>query len=178
MRFIVWTSCAASLIAGGPARADDPPRFQEPASVTEAPLTRPPARLCADDPGTPPRAEIRNTDKRTLGEMLGITRYAVVTRYSSGDWSGSEDVPRRIREILEARPRVLSPFVNWSEGADFARHAFVVTLRTLDGGTARIDVGGYQVCVRDARGAHWYFRDVPLDVWPGSEADSPSDPED
>jgi hypothetical protein len=32
-----------------------------------------------------------------------------------------------------------------------------------------MDVAGYQVCVRDARGAYWYFRDVPIDVWPGSE---------
>lgn len=170
MRFIVWASCAASLITCCPASADDAPRAQRPASVTEEPLTRPPSRLCADDPGTSPRAEIRNTDKRTLGEILDITRYAVVTRYRSGDWSGSEDVPRRIREILEARPRVLSPFVNWAEGADFRRHAFVATLRTLDGVTARMDVAGYQVCVRDARGAYWYFRDVPIDVWPGSEA--------
>ena len=39
----------------------------------------------------------------------------------------------------------------------------------VPGGAAiRLAVAGYQVCVRDATGSYWYFRNVPGDLWPAS----------
>ncbi len=166
MRFSAWLLCAAGSLTCYPAISPAAPRVERPASVTEAQLSRQPSRLCPDDPRTPSRAEIRNTDKRTLEEILGVTRYAIVIQYRSPDWNGPEDIARRIREILEARPRILSPFINWAEGADLGRHSFVATVQMPDGVTARMDVAGYQVCVRDTKDQHWYFRHVPIDVWP------------
>jgi hypothetical protein len=36
------------------------------------------------------------------------------------------------------------------------------------GGAAIRLAVGYQVCVRDATGRYWYFRNVPGDLWPAS----------
>jgi hypothetical protein len=99
---------------------------------------------------------MQNDDKRTVAELLGIVPRSIEILYSS-----THDVETRVREILAARPRFLSPFINWSEGADLRSEGFIVNLQT-----ARLEVAGYQVCVRDRKGGYWYFRNVPLDLWP------------
>jgi hypothetical protein len=129
------------------------------ASAADKPI--PAAPLCADDPRRSAGAEIRNDDKRTVAELLGIAPRSIDIQYSSTD-----QVEKRAREILEARPRFLSPFINWSEGADLRRQGFIVNLLTAEAASARLEVAGYQVCVRDGKGSYWYFRNVPLDLWP------------
>lgn len=96
-------------------------------------------RLCADDPRNSTAREIRNDDKRTVAELLGIA-----------------DPDPRAHEILAARPRALSPFINWAEGIQPGMQWIK---------TDRIDAAGYQVCVRDTKGGYWYFRNVPGDLW-------------
>jgi hypothetical protein len=54
----------------------------------------------------------------------------------------------------------------WSEGANFRVGSFIGDVRTADGAALRMEVSGYQVCVRDAAGQAWFFRNVPIDVWP------------
>lgn len=112
-----------------------------------------------------------NPDRKTVRDLLGVTPGPVVIQYRSRDWSGPDDVASLARAILEARPRSLSSFINWAEGADLAHRAFVASLPLLDGAAVRLAVAGYQVCVRDARGKYWYFRNVPIDLWPGSGRD-------
>jgi hypothetical protein len=116
------------------------------------------ARLCVDDPRKSVATEIRNNDKRTVGELLGIAPGSITIDYRSPDVA---DVENRVREILAARPRALSAFINWSEGADLRSQGFIVNVQA-----ARLEVAGYQVCVRDGNGNYWYFRNVPVDLWP------------
>jgi hypothetical protein len=41
-----------------------------------------------------------------------------------------------------------------------------VNCRRIDGAAARLSVSGYQVCLREPNGEQWFFRKVPLDLWP------------
>lgn len=125
-----------------------------------------PSRLCPDDPRTSRHRATENRAKRTLGEILGIAPHSVVVHYRSEDWRTAAELESRASELLKARPRFLSPHINWAEGANLRLHAFVATIQMSDGTAARLEVAGYQVCVRDAKGNYWYFRHVPLDVWP------------
>lgn len=127
---------------------------------------RQPSRLCPDDPRTSQRPPIENSAKRSLAEFLGIAPHSTVVHYRSGDWRSAAELESRVRELLKARPRFLSPHINWAEGANFRLHAFVATIQMSDGAAVRLEVAGYQVCVRDTRGDYWYFRHVPIDVWP------------
>ena len=127
---------------------------------------RQPSRLCPDDPRTSQRPPIENSAKRTLAEFLGIGPRSTVVHYRSEDWRSAAELESRASELLKARPRFLSPHINWAEGANLRVRAFVATIRTSDGAAARLEVAGYQVCVRDAKGDYWYFRHVPIDVWP------------
>jgi len=124
-----------------------------------------PSQLCAGDPRTSSGTGIRNDDKRTLGEILGIALHSIVIQYRSPEWTSPEDVARSAREILASRPRFLSTHINWSEGADLRRHAFIAIVQLPDGTSAQIELAGYQVCMRGAGGRYWYFRNVPIDVW-------------
>ena len=124
-----------------------------------------PSQLCAGDPRTSGHTSIRNDDKRTLGEILGIVRHSILIQYRSPEWNSPEDVAHRAQEILAARPRFLSAHINWSEEADLRRHAFVTIVQLPDGTSAQLEVAGYQVCMRDTGGRYWYFRNLPLDLW-------------
>ena len=135
-------------------------------SAVEAQVTSPPRRLCPDDPRTSSSDLVPNEEKRTVRDILGIAPSAVEIQYRSPDWTGAEAIAERIREILGARPRFLSQILNWSEGADLQHTAFVATVRLPDGAPVRMDVAGYQVCIRDATGKYWYFRMVDVDQWP------------
>lgn len=156
MRYRAWLPCLAGLIACAAANSAD-----------DRPLGQPPA-LCAEDARKGARAEIRNDERRTVGEILAVDPATLAIRYASADWFSAGDVARRIRDFLQARPRALSPVINWAERADFGREAFVANLYMADGAMARLDAAGYQACLRDARGGYWYFRNVPADLWPGS----------
>jgi hypothetical protein len=156
MRYSAWMLCLAGLLACPVANSAD-----------DRPMGRPPA-LCADDSRKGTHTVIRNDDKRSVGEILAIAPASVAIRYASPDWHSAGDIARRIRDFLQARPRALSPFINWAEGADFGRKALVANIYMPDGAMVRIDVAGYQACLRDARGSYWYFRIVPADLWPDS----------
>lgn len=121
----------------------------------------PPRRLCAKDPRTAAVSALANDERRTLGEMLGIGPAVARVEYRTAEWREMRDVESHVRELLAARPRELSPILNWAEGADFRRQAFIAALK--DG--VRLEVAGYQVCLRDAKGGYWYFRNVPADLW-------------
>jgi hypothetical protein len=136
------------------------------ATLVEAQAISPPRQLCPDDPRTSTDRPLHNEAKRTVGDILAISAAAVDVGYRSPDWSGSDAIRERVQAILDSRPRLLSSFLNWSEGANLSREAFVATLRTDGGSAVRVDVAGYQVCIRDAAGRHWYLRTVPGDQWP------------
>lgn len=92
---------------------------------------------------------------------------AAVVEFVSPDWSGRDnDLKRRVDDVLRSRPRFLAPQIMWAEGADLRRETLTATLRRADGAAARLSVSGYQVCLRDASGELWFFRKVPLDLWP------------
>jgi hypothetical protein len=124
------------------------------------------ARLCPSDAGAAGRAMLPNDAKRTLAEMFDLQPAAVIES-TSPDWAGrQEELERRIDEVLRSRPRFLAPQIIWAEGADLRNDTFTTTLRRSDGAAARLSVSGYQVCLRDAHGEPWFFRKVPLDLWP------------
>jgi hypothetical protein len=155
---------AVGLAAGGHAETID----RSDAAVAGE-VERWPSRLCPDDSRAVARPETRNDERRTAQELLGVAPGTLVFQYRSPDWSGPEAVASLAREILRVRPRFLSPFVNWAEGADRRHRGFVARME-MPGGTAiRLAVAGYQVCLRDATGRHWYFRNVPGDLWPAPE---------
>ena len=125
------------------------------------------AQLCPADASAAGRATLSNDAKRTLAEIFDLRLSAAVVEFASPDWSGRrEDLERRVDEVLRSRPRFLAPQIIWAEGADLRRDTFTTTLRRADGAAARLSVSGYQVCLRDASGEHWFFRKVPLDLWP------------
>jgi hypothetical protein len=136
------------------------------APFVQAQPVSPPRRLCPDDPRTSPDPPLHNETKRTVRDILAISVAAVDVEYRSEDWTGSDAIADRVKAILDSRPRFLSPFINWSEGANLSREAFVATLRMPGGAAMRLDVAGYQVCIRDRGGRHWYLRTVPGDQWP------------
>jgi hypothetical protein len=131
-------------------------------------VERQPGRLCPDDSRGSADRPARNDEGRTVQELLGVAPGILVIQYRSPDWSGPEAVASVAGEILGARPRFLSPRVNWAEGADLRRHGFVARMDVPGGAAIRLAVAGYQVCVRDATGSYWYFRNVPGDLWPAS----------
>jgi hypothetical protein len=151
------------LAAGGHAETLD-----RPDAAVASQAERQPSRLCPDDSRASSDPPERNDEGRTVQELLRVAPGTLVIQYRSPDWSGPEAVASLAREILGARPRVLSPFVNWAEGADLRRHGFVATMDVPGGAEIRLAVAGYQVCVRDATGRYWYFRNVPGDLWPAS----------
>ena len=124
-------------------------------------------QLCPADTRSAERAMVHNDAKRTLGEIFGLQSGAAVVEFASPDWSGRRDeLGRRIDEVLGSRPRFLAPQIIWAEGADLRRDTFTTTLRRADGAATRLSVSGYQVCLREANGEQWFFRKVPLDLWP------------
>ncbi len=124
------------------------------------------AQLCPADARTAGRATLHNDAKRTLAEIFDLEPGAALVEFASPDWSGRrDDLQGRIDEVLRSRPRFLAPQIIWAEGADLRSDTFTTTLRRTDGAAARLSVSGYQVCLRDANGEHWFFRKVPLDLW-------------
>jgi hypothetical protein len=124
-------------------------------------------QLCPTDLRSAARAALYNDAKRTLAEIFDLQAGAAVIDFASADWTGRRDELRaRIDEVLRARPRFLTPQIIWAEGADLRTDTFTTTLRRTDGAAARLGVAGYQVCLRDANGDQWFFRKVPLDLWP------------
>ena len=124
------------------------------------------ARLCPADAGTG-RAALQNDTKRTVAEIFDLRPGVAGVEFASPDWSGRDDeVKQRVDQVLRSRPRFLAPQIIWAEGADLRRDTFTATLWHADGAAARLSVSGYQVCLRDANGEQWFFRAVPLDLWP------------
>ena len=125
------------------------------------------AQLCPREGGAAGRATLQNDAKRTLAEIFDLRPGAAVVEFASPDWSERrEDLERRVDEVLRSRPRFLAPQIIWAEGADLRSDTFTTTFRRADGALARLSVSGYQVCLRDANGEQWFFRKVPLDLWP------------
>ena len=124
------------------------------------------SKLCPADARTAERATMHNAGKRTVAEIFGVTPGAAAIEFASADWTGRRDaLETRIEELLRARPRALAPQVTWAEAADLRSDTFSAALRRFDGGAARLTVSGDQVCVRDASGDHWFFRNVLAEVW-------------
>lgn len=124
-------------------------------------------QLCPGDAGAAGRATMQNETKRTLAEIFDLESGAAVVDFASPDWSGrDDDLKRRVEQALRSRPRFLAPQIIWAEGADLRRETFTATLKRSHSRVARLSVSGYQVCLRDANGEQWFFREVPLDLWP------------
>ena len=124
------------------------------------------AKLCPADARTAERTTQHNAGKRTLAEIFGLAPGAAAIEFASADWTGRRDaLESRVEEVLRARPRALAPQVLWAEAADLRSDTFTAALRRFDGGTARLTVSADQVCVRDASGEHWFFRNVLSEVW-------------
>lgn len=133
-----------------------------------APLPAPAqlAKLCPADARTAGRATLHNEDKRTVGEIFGLVPGAAAVEFATSDWTGRRDaLDARIDEVLRARPRSLAPQVIWAESADLRSDTFSAALRRVDGSAARLTVSGPQVCVRDAQGDHWFFRNESAELW-------------
>jgi hypothetical protein len=126
-----------------------------------------PSRLCSDDPGNRTLvAPIHNVEMRTFRELMGISPIAISVRYKSSDWQNVNELGDQVERILQARPRQPSPMINWSEGADFRHRTFLAVVQTAEQIEVRLEVSGYQVCGSDSKGQFWYFRNVPIDLWP------------
>jgi hypothetical protein len=127
----------------------------------------PPFRLCSHDPDDRALvAPVTNAEMRTFQELMGISPMALRVRYQSADWKNVDEIGDQVERILQARPRQPSPMINWSEGADFRHRTFFSVMQTAERIEVRLEVSGYQVCGSDSRGRFWYFRNVPIDLWP------------
>jgi len=127
----------------------------------------PPSRLCSHDAGNRAVvAPIRNDERRTFRELMEISPIAISVRYKSSDWKNVNEIGDQVERILQARPRQPSPMINWSEGADCRHRTFFALVQTAERIEVRLEVSGYQVCGSDSRGRFWYFRNVPIDLWP------------
>lgn len=137
------------------------------ALVAPAPAAAQLAKLCPADARTAERATMHNDGKRSVAEIFGLAPRAAAIEFATPDWSGRRDaLDSRIEKVLRARPRALAPQVTWAGAADLRSDTFSAALRRLDGGGARLTVSGDQVCVRDANGDHWFFRNMLAEVWP------------
>ena len=103
---------------------------------------------------------------RTFRELMEISPIAISVRYQSADWKDVNEIGDQVERILQARPRQPSPMINWSEGADFRHRTFFAVMHTAERIEVRLEVSGYQVCGSDSKGQFWYFRNVPIDLWP------------
>jgi len=127
----------------------------------------PPSRLCAHEADDrAPVAPIDNVEMRTFRELMSISPIAISVHYKSSDWRSVNEIGDQIERILQARPRQPSPMINWSEGADFRHRTFFAVLQTAERIEVRLEASGYQVCGSDSSGRFWYFRNVPIDLWP------------
>jgi hypothetical protein len=136
-------------------------------SIAALPVRTPPSRLCSDDPGNRALvAPIDNDEMRTFRALMGISPIAISVRYKSSDWQNVNEIGDQVERILQARPRQPSPIINWSEGADFRHRTFFAVIQTTAQIEVRLEVSGYQVCGSDSKGRFWYFRNVPIDLWP------------
>jgi hypothetical protein len=123
-------------------------------------------RLCPADVRTAERATMHNAGKRTVAEIFGVGPGAIAIEFASSDWTGRRDaLESRIEDVLRSRPRALAPQVGWAEAADLRSDTFTAALRRFDGSAARLTVSGDQVCVRDAAGDHWFFRNATAELW-------------
>ena len=126
-----------------------------------------PLRLCSHDSGKRALvAPIRNHEMQTFRELMEISPIAISVRYKSPDWNNMNEIDDQVQKILQARPRQLSSVINWSEAADFRHRTFFAVVQTAERIEVRLEVSGYQVCGSDSRGQFWYFRNVPIDLWP------------
>jgi hypothetical protein len=124
------------------------------------------AQLCPADARTAGRATLHNEGKRTLAEIFGLVPGALAIEFATGDWTGRRDaLESRIDEVLRTRPRSLAPQIIWAEAADLRSDTFSAALKRAEGGSARLTVSGSQICLRDASGDHWFFRNGSDDVW-------------
>jgi hypothetical protein len=103
---------------------------------------------------------VRNEEKRSVAELFRVQPAVPIVTFASPDWREA-DLQARLAAILRARPRFVAPMIIWAEGADLRRETF-----SADVGEVRIGASGYQVCVRDPGGRTWFFRNVPVDLWP------------
>ena len=144
-------------------------RFLIAACALTVPVTALPqlTQLCPADARTAGRATLHNEGKRSLGEIFGVTPGApTAIEFATADWSGRRDaLDSRIDEVLRTRPRSLAPQVIWAEAADLRSDTFSAAVKRAEGGSARLTVSGNQVCVRDASGDHWFFRNVSDETW-------------
>ena len=124
-------------------------------------------QFCPREGATASAQETRlNEERRTFRELLGINPIKVSIRYKSADWENSDEIEARLDEALQSRPRLLTPTIRWSEGANLRRRSFVAVIHTAEGTDVRMEVSGYQICGDDLRGLRWHFRNVAIDLWP------------
>lgn len=124
------------------------------------------AQLCPADARTAGRATLYNEGKRTLGEIFGLLPGGAAIEFATSDWNNRRDaLDARIDDVLRVRPRSLAPQIIWAEAADLRSDTFSAALKRTDGGSARLTVSGSQICVRDASGDHWFFRNQSDELW-------------
>jgi hypothetical protein len=71
-----------------------------------------------------------NEERKTFRELLGINAIQVSIRYKSADWENSDEIEGQLDHALQARPRLLTSTIHWSEGANLRRRSFVAVIHT------------------------------------------------
>jgi hypothetical protein len=154
------------LVALGAAQADAGSLGPQRGAAPTTPQSARPSRLCAWAPAPAGHARhLENTQRRSLAQVLQIEPRGIQVLSASKDWQQAGQVDDQVRRLLNARPRRLSPSIDWSEGAAFDRESFAAVISTGKGRPNRIEASGYQVCVSDSSGQVWYFRNVASDTW-------------
>jgi hypothetical protein len=148
-------AASALSLAGGIPVSDG-----ESAALSPVDISR--SRLCPSaSPENESRPPLQNPTRKSLQDLLGIVPAAISIEYRSGDWQNAEAAADRAIEILHVRPRTLWPGIVWNEGADFRQRTLVASVVSADGSKVRLEVSGYQACMRDAAGRAWFFRAGP-----------------
>jgi len=108
---------------------------------------------------------MENRSRAQVRELLQIEVGAVDWLYRSYDLRGDAEAQGRLRQLLDARPRILHPAIVWSEAPSFHRGSLVASIESK-GGRLRLELAGYQVRIVEPSGRAWSFRNVAIDLWP------------
>ena len=113
--------------------------------------------------GRSPENVNNREEQRSLATLISLAAPSVRIESRTPDWKDDAEALARVTEVLASKPGFLMPHPGWAE---FVLPTTRDVIASLDrGGTARMEIAGHHVCVRDGRGQMWFFRTLPVDGW-------------
>jgi hypothetical protein len=109
-----------------------------------------------------------NDERRSVEQLLGpIT--AIDVHQFGPKYTNFKDVENYLRGVLAKRPRTAHRFQAWANMTPLFPEGVLGRLRFANGSTGAFEATSAYVCAQDASGVYWWFRLVPMDIWPGQD---------